>query len=573
MEYAKRRKISDVTKEGHFDNKKKLLILDIDGLLADLLVNPDEADRGLGEEKGGKTNAFFITLHRHLVHLFSCRHLQMWSADCRPFAFEKTNTTSRPFCDEFLEFCFERFNVGVWTALTRFTMEYALDFLMRDNKHRLLFRWDQAHCTEMGFNDGNEDHILFVKELRKLWEKKDPGLPWEVGEYDESNTLLVENYPHKALDDPVSAFLLLFVLFFSGFFTDKVMTLVNFTFFFHFQPHTTIFPYPYRHYNTEDNSLGPGGDLRIYLKMLAASQNVQKFVSENPFDQHLVHVSENYPWISSEDYLKFFHKYTYKRKAGDSVDAQRKNSLEPKVNSSSPLATQTSLEQETSTATALVGQPLSEPDLSNTGLGAQTSTEPQTNAGTITDYQQDWPFIKHSPIWATIDSLVSCLTPPQKPHFFPLKKTKELHREGLAIAHMLTCYNLVQSLPNIKLNDPVDIINDNLEVLVDLEAHGFDVDLIRCRLNELLSLKSKAVQHEDTLKELEKRTYEKLVIEKEMDQLKAEMEKLQEKMMHAEIMRKAKEEELVRLQSNLHPDFTQINDWELAFGKLAATPL
>ncbi|KAJ0439233.1 hypothetical protein HanHA300_Chr16g0623021 [Helianthus annuus] len=57
-----------------------------------------------------------------------------------------------------------------------------------------------------------------------------------------------------------------------------------------------------------------------------------------------------------------------------------------------------------------------------------------------------------------------------------------------------------------------------------------------------------------------------------MDQLKAEMEKLQEKMMHAEIMRKAKEEELVRLQSNLHPDFTQINDWELAFGKLAATP-
>ncbi|XP_035840775.1 DUF724 domain-containing protein 8-like, partial [Helianthus annuus] len=126
---------------------------------------------------------------------------------------------------------------------------------------------------------------------------------------------------------------------------------------------------------------------------------------------------------------------------------------------------------------------------------------------------------------------------------------------------------------NIKLNDPVDIINDNLEVLVDLEAHGFDVDLIRCRLNELLSLKSKAGQHEDTLKELEKRSYEKLVIEKEMDQLKAEMEKLQEKMMHAEIMRKAKEEELVRLQSNLHPDFTQINDWELAFGKLAATPL
>ncbi|MFS8027018.1 hypothetical protein Hanom_Chr16g01493561 [Helianthus anomalus] len=147
-------------------------------------------------------------------------------------------------------------------------------------------------------------------------------------------------------------------------------------------------------------------------------------------------------------------------------------------------------------------------------LGAQTSLEPgpailllvlilQRNhkpllAGTTTNYQQDWPFIKQSPIWATIDSLVSCLTPPQKPHFSPLKKTKGLHREGLAIAHVLTCYNLVQSLPNIKLNDPVDIINGNLEVLVDLEAHG-----------------------------------------KEMDQLKVEMQKLQEKMMHAETMRKA----------------------------------
>ncbi|MFS8027023.1 hypothetical protein Hanom_Chr16g01493731 [Helianthus anomalus] len=190
----------------------------------------------------------------------------------------------------------------------------------------------------------------------------------------------------------------------------------------------------------------------------------------------------------------------------------------------------------------------------NTALGAHTSTEPQTTAGTTTNYQQDWPFIKQSPIWATIDSLVSCLTPPQKPHFSPLKKKKELHHEGLAIAHVLTCHNLVQSLPNIKLNDPVDIINDNLEVLVDLEAHGFDVDLIRCRLNELLSLKSRAGQYEDTLKELEKRSYEKLVIEKEIDQLKVEMQKLQEKMMHAETMRKAKEEEFVRMQSNLHPD-------------------
>ncbi|MFS8003713.1 hypothetical protein Hanom_Chr13g01217131 [Helianthus anomalus] len=46
-----------------------------------------------GRREREKTNTLFITLRRHLVHLFSCRRLQMWSADCKPFASEKTNTT------------------------------------------------------------------------------------------------------------------------------------------------------------------------------------------------------------------------------------------------------------------------------------------------------------------------------------------------------------------------------------------------------------------------------------------------------------------------------------------------
>ncbi|KAJ0622496.1 hypothetical protein HanIR_Chr01g0021331 [Helianthus annuus] len=48
------------------------------------------------KEKGfcrKKTNSLLLTDCRHLIHLFSCRCLQMWSADCRPFAAEKTNNT------------------------------------------------------------------------------------------------------------------------------------------------------------------------------------------------------------------------------------------------------------------------------------------------------------------------------------------------------------------------------------------------------------------------------------------------------------------------------------------------
>lgn len=44
-----------------------------------------------------------------------------------------------------------------------------------------------------------------MKELRKLWDKHDPNLPWQRGEYNESNTLLLDIAPHKALRNPVSS--------------------------------------------------------------------------------------------------------------------------------------------------------------------------------------------------------------------------------------------------------------------------------------------------------------------------------------------------------------------------------
>ncbi|KAM0053680.1 hypothetical protein Hdeb2414_s0007g00262171 [Helianthus debilis subsp. tardiflorus] len=174
---------------------------------------------------------------------------------------------------------------------------------------------------------------------------------------------------------------------------------------------------------------------------------------------------------------------------------------------------------------------------------------------TPTDYQQDWPFIKRSPMWAIIE-LHS-----QKPHFAPLKEMNEDYREGLAIAHIVTFGNLVQRLSNFKPNDPVDMFNINLETLSVLETHGFDVGPIRRRLNQLLSLKTKMRQQEDTrkevVKELEKCDHEKSLVEKEMQVLKSKLEQIA-------IAQKVKEEELVRLQTHV---------LELDFEKLAATPL
>lgn len=196
--------------------RKKLLVLDINGLLADIVYGA----------------------------------VQGYKADTE---ISRRSVFKRPFCDDFLAFCFERFNVGIWTSRQKKNMEPVLDFLMGNAKQNLLFCWDQEHCTDSLFNttvDGTKP--LFLKKLKKLWEKYEPNLPWELGEYNETNTLLLDDSPHKAICNP---------------------------------PFTAIFPHTYQYTNTEDNSLGPGGKLRMYLEGVAMAENVQKYVEESPFGE------------------------------------------------------------------------------------------------------------------------------------------------------------------------------------------------------------------------------------------------------------------------------------------------
>lgn len=64
---------------------------------------------------------------------------------------------------------------------------------------------DQSHCTDTGYYTiEKRDKPLLLKKLKKLWDKREPGLPWEKGVYNESNTLLVDDTPSKALSNPVS---------------------------------------------------------------------------------------------------------------------------------------------------------------------------------------------------------------------------------------------------------------------------------------------------------------------------------------------------------------------------------
>ncbi|XP_040371134.1 uncharacterized protein LOC112195116 [Rosa chinensis] len=82
----------------------------------------------------------------------------------------------------------------------------------------------QSHCTSTRFKTvENKNEPLGLKELRKLWEKLEPDLASARGEYNESNTILLDDSPYKALLNPVN---------------------------------TAIFPDSYQFRNREDSSLG-----------------------------------------------------------------------------------------------------------------------------------------------------------------------------------------------------------------------------------------------------------------------------------------------------------------------------
>ncbi|KAM0982807.1 hypothetical protein ACFX2A_015966 [Malus domestica] len=200
-------------------SKKKLLILDVNGLLADIV---------------------------QLVP----QQIKLYKPDTM---ISRKSVFKRPFYDSFLLFCFDYFNVAIWSSRNKKNVDEVVDYLLGISKKKLLFCWNQSHCTKTKFKTlDNEKKPLVLKELRKLWEKHDPDLPLARGEYNETNTLLVDDSPYKALCNPEN---------------------------------TAIFPFPYHFKNRMDRSLGVGGNIRRYLEGLVYAPNVQEYVKHHRFGQ------------------------------------------------------------------------------------------------------------------------------------------------------------------------------------------------------------------------------------------------------------------------------------------------
>ncbi|XP_058105860.1 uncharacterized protein LOC131249236 isoform X2 [Magnolia sinica] len=162
----------------------------------------------------------------------------------------------RPFCDEFLQFCFSKFEVGLWSTIEKHNVDAVINFVMGGWKHKLLFTWYQSDSSDTGFKTlENDAKPLFLKELKKLWENENGSLPWSKGQFSSSNTLLIDDAPYTALKNP---------------------------------PNTAIFPHPYLVEHIHDDSIGPNGDLRVYLECLSVASNVPAYVEAHPFGQKAI---------------------------------------------------------------------------------------------------------------------------------------------------------------------------------------------------------------------------------------------------------------------------------------------
>lgn len=206
--------------------KRKLLVLDLNGLLVDIV---EKAPDG-------------YTPHIRI---------------------RNKSVFKRPFCDDFLKFCVDNFDVVIWTSRKKKNLDGLIDFVLGDLKHQVLQIWDQSQCTELPLNisqtglqtKDNRCKPVFLKELKKLWDIYYSCLPWKKGPFNESNTLLLDDSPYKAILNP---------------------------------PHTAVFPISYSCQHENDNALGPGGDIRSYLEGIAVAENVQRYVEQHPFGQDCI---------------------------------------------------------------------------------------------------------------------------------------------------------------------------------------------------------------------------------------------------------------------------------------------
>ena len=102
------------------------------------------------------------------------------------FQFSNFSVWKRPFLDEFLQHCFERFSVAIWTSSTKNYAQEIVDNIL-DRGQELEFLWTRERCTPRVFSELQK--FEYLKDLGKIKRKG----------YDLKQTIMVDNTSGKLI--------------------------------------------------------------------------------------------------------------------------------------------------------------------------------------------------------------------------------------------------------------------------------------------------------------------------------------------------------------------------------------
>ncbi|KAG7638716.1 FCP1 homology domain [Arabidopsis thaliana x Arabidopsis arenosa] len=196
------------------------------------------------EPKTEKKKLLVLSLSGLLLHRVHKKELRKKPKNRSPDASCGPNLVyKRPFAEEFMKFCLERFEVGIWSSACEKNVDIVLSIVLENLQDKLLFVWDQEECTDSGYKTlENRYKPLFFKDLSKVF-KCFKG-------FSASNTIFIDDEPYKALRNP---------------------------------DNTGLFPMSFDASNKQDNLLDPEGELCSYLEGLAKSSDVQAYLHKRAF--------------------------------------------------------------------------------------------------------------------------------------------------------------------------------------------------------------------------------------------------------------------------------------------------
>ncbi|CAN8241989.1 unnamed protein product [Cochlearia groenlandica] len=178
-------------------------------------------------------------------------------------------------------------------------------------------------------------------------------------------------------------------------------------------------------------------------------------------------------------------------------------------------------------------------------------------------------FAKKSKYWEVCESTEEFKSVPQRPHFIMLLEERDGIREWTAIGMMVTFYDLLKEVKNLKLDDSVIKLNELSVSFAELEKQGFDVVASQSRIGITMSLKDRLAKKEEEMKSFEKKIdegeKESCRLGEEKADLKLKILELQRQEVVAEETDDAVKKEIVEMKTSVDMIHKEIEDVEFEF--------